>query len=68
MRGNERESNLVNRVDITTGLQLDRAEIMKGLGSKGSLFVSWLLNVPATCQCISGTDLLRQLLRAATLR
>ena len=22
--------------------------------------VGWLLNVPATCQCISGTDLLRQ--------
>ena len=25
------------------------------------LFLCWLLNVPATCQCISGTDLLRQL-------
>ena len=25
-----------------------------------SLFVCWLLNVPATCECISGTDLLRQ--------
>ena len=24
------------------------------------MFVSWLLNVPATCECISGTDLLRQ--------
>ena len=24
------------------------------------LFVGWLLNVPTTCQCISGTDLLRQ--------
>ena len=23
-------------------------------------FVCWLLNVPATCECISGTDLLRQ--------
>ena len=23
------------------------------------VFVVWLLNVPATCQCISGTDLLR---------
>ena len=23
--------------------------------------VGWLLNVPATCECISGTDLLRQL-------
>ena len=27
-----------------------------------------LLNVPATCQCISGTDLLRQFVRAATPR
>ena len=25
-----------------------------------NLFVCWLLNVPATCQCISGTDLHRQ--------
>ena len=24
------------------------------------LFVGWLLNVPETCECISGTDLLRQ--------
>ena len=24
------------------------------------LFVCWLLNVPATCECISGTDLHRQ--------
>ena len=24
------------------------------------LFVCWLLNVPTTCKCISGTDLLRQ--------
>ena len=24
------------------------------------LFVCWLLNVPATCECISGTDLNRQ--------
>ena len=26
----------------------------------GSLLVGWLLNVPATGECISGTDLLRQ--------
>ena len=26
----------------------------------GGLFVSWSLNVPATCECSSGTDLLRQ--------
>ena len=25
-----------------------------------ALFVGWLLNVPATCECVSRTDLLRQ--------
>ena len=34
----------------------------------GVVVVCWLLNVPATGECISGTDLLRQFLRAATLR
>ena len=29
-------------------------------GKGGCLFVGWLFNVPATCECISGTDLLRQ--------
>ena len=24
------------------------------------MFVCWLLNIPATCECVSGTDLLRQ--------
>ena len=28
--------------------------------NRQGLFVGWLLNVPATCQCISGTDLLSQ--------
>ena len=27
---------------------------------EGTLFVCWLLNVQATCECVSGTDLLRQ--------
>ena len=31
-----------------------------GLLWKKRLFVCWLLNVPATCECISGTDLHRQ--------
>ena len=26
----------------------------------GCLFVGWFLDVPATCKCISGTDMLRQ--------
>ena len=33
---------------------------VKCVRSVGSLFVGWLLNVPATCECISGADLLRQ--------
>ena len=36
-------------------------EVGKGWRGEGvCLFVCWLLNVPATCECISGTDLLRQ--------
>ena len=31
------------------------------------LFVGWLFNVPATCQCISGTDLHRQFFGYACL-
>ena len=29
-------------------------------GLRMAVVVGWLLNVPATCECISGTDLLRQ--------
>ena len=32
----------------------------EGGGEQNCLIVSWMLNVPATCECISGTDLLRQ--------
>ena len=42
--------------DITRGLQLGTTEI-----------VCCLLNILATCECISGTDMLRQL-SAVTLR
>ena len=35
-------------------------EKSKGGDGQESLYVCWLLNVPATCECISGTDLLRQ--------
>ena len=28
--------------------------------SLSDVVVCWLLNIPATCECISGTDLLRQ--------
>ena len=30
------------------------------VSASGADVVCWLLNVPATCECISGTDLLRQ--------
>ena len=35
-------------------------QIHRAQHSGQGLFVCWLLNVPATCECISGTDLLRQ--------
>ena len=33
---------------------------LRGKGEKTRIVVCWLLSVPATSQCISGTDLLRQ--------
>ena len=39
--------------------QADSLGERQGLSPR-DLFVGWLLNVPATCECISGTDLLRQ--------
>ena len=35
-------------------------QITRESNKNNNLFVSWLLNAPATCECISGTDLLRQ--------
>ena len=37
-----------------------KARSNKGKNHYSILFVGWLLNVPATWECISGTDLLRQ--------
>ena len=37
-----------------------RPESFTAKKMKSSLLVGWLLNVPATCECIAGTDLLRQ--------
>ena len=54
-----------NRIKLWTE---DALFIAIGLLWRVCLFVGCLLNVPATCECISGTDLLRQFLRAATLR
>ena len=65
---------LLSRANITTGIQFGRAEVLRSFrnflsrGKPGhnstdrleELFVGWLVNVPATCECTSGTDLLRQ--------
>ena len=40
--------------------------VSSALNTEVFLFVGWLLNVPATCKCISGR--LRTILRTATLR
>ena len=36
------------------------AVVLKQCRMKGYWLVGWMLNAPATCKCISGTDLLRQ--------
>ena len=46
----------------TSALLFDRLAPACWPGARVSalgLFVGWLLNIPATCKCISGTDLLR---------
>ena len=45
-----------------SSITVDTAKLTVDFSSvlPAGLFVSWLLNVPATCECISGTDLLRQ--------
>ena len=50
MRSSEQEEN--NKVD---NKEEDKEE------EEGIVVVCWLINVPATCKCISGTELLRQL-------
>ena len=43
-------------------VQINRVQIMCNTSSAFHMqfVVGWLLNVPATCKCISGTDLHRQ--------
>ena len=45
---------------------LKRAFLEAGQAEKFQIWVGWLLNVPETCQCISGSA--QTVLRAATLR
>ena len=42
------------------GPQYLQAQVVGSRGAGVCFFVGWLLIVPATCECISGTDLLRQ--------
>ena len=42
------------------GTSNKQTNIPLGEGGSKIVVVCWLLNVPATCKCISGTDLLRQ--------
>ena len=46
----------VLEADVLTTRLMARSETDR----QTEMFVGWLLNVPATCECVSGTDLLRQ--------
>ena len=56
MEEHEKRSQIDHERVIKLGLERqcgwNKSNEMKG--------ACWLLNVPATCECISGTDLLRQ--------
>ena len=59
-RETERETEKETETDRQTDKQIERVEGEQKEGGRDCLFVGWLLNIPATCECISGTDLLRQ--------
>ena len=40
--------------------QIKKKNQLENQNAVGVVVVGWLLNVPATCECISGTDLRRQ--------
>ena len=50
----------IHRGRTEAGGKSREGERGKGTGREGGLFVGWLLNVPATGECISGKELLRQ--------
>ena len=54
--GDEEEVEQVQKEDDLDENDIDGLSDWNG----ACLFVGWLLNVPATCECTSGTDLLRQ--------
>ena len=57
----EEEEQQQKKTSRTRSRQEEEEEDKKKKTKRGrSLFVGWLLNVPATGECISGTDLHRQ--------
>ena len=56
----ERDRDRERETDRQTDRDREREREREDCRKKDRMFVCWLLNVPATCECISGTDLLRQ--------
>ena len=50
-------TTLLTNKPIPVPLYVHLSRHQRGVAMVG-LFVGWLLNVPAKCECISGTDLL----------
>ena len=55
-----RQTDLQRQTDRDRDSDRDKETDRQTDRDRQSLFVCWLLNVPATCECASGTDLLRQ--------
>ena len=56
----EEEEDLSWQGNLAENLLYTQTEVEDEHEDDCLLFVGWLLNVLATCECISGTDLLRQ--------
>ena len=52
----QKKQNNINNKKVKEDKEEDEREKRRGVLS----VVRWLLNIPATCLCISGMDLLRQ--------
>ena len=57
---NDIESDNADCHDFTSDLESAHGSLVNYFTTERVVVVCWLLNVPATCECISGTDLLRQ--------
>ena len=49
-----------NREEVQGRARREHQHLQTKPATAMTTFVCWLLNVPATCECISGTDLRRQ--------